>query len=69
MNAAPEHGDRYGRLTVLAKVKTKEGRRRYRVGCECGYSGTLARKSHLNSGRMTECFKCSMNRSANEADL
>jgi hypothetical protein len=52
-----EHGERYGKLTVIEKVKTKNGAR-WRVGCECGYSGLLVRANDLLKGRMTACLKC-----------
>ena len=61
MNLAPvelQHGERYGKLTVLAKVKTRRGWR-YRVGCDCGYSGMLLRARQLMKGRITACTKCS----------
>lgn len=52
-----EHGERYGKLRVLRKVSTKRGIR-YRVGCECGYSGMLLRAAQLMKGRVTACLKC-----------
>jgi len=42
-----EHGETFGKLRVIERVKTPAGRTRYRVGCECGYSGMLVRMSHL----------------------
>ena len=53
-----DHGERYGELTVLEQVITKKGRVRYRVGCECGYSGMLVRASHLMKGKVKSCLKC-----------
>jgi hypothetical protein len=53
-----EHGEKYGKLTVLGKVKTKNGVR-WRCGCVCGYSGMLVRTNDLLKGRVTSCLKCS----------
>ena len=55
-----EHGERYGQLTVLDKVKTSHGWR-YRVGCVCGYSLGLESAKRLMSGRITSCRKCRTN--------
>lgn len=52
-----EHGERYGKLTVLKEVRTKRGTR-YRVGCQCGYSGMLVKAKHLMEGRIGACLKC-----------
>lgn len=54
---ALEHGKIFGKLTVLGTVKTKRGNR-YRVGCECGYSGMLLRAAQLTKGSVTACLKC-----------
>ena len=53
-----ESGERYGKLTVLAKVKTAHGTR-YRVGCVCGNSKELHRAADLMKGKVTQCGKCS----------
>ena len=58
MNATPQHGDRFGRLTVLGVVPSKKRENRYRCGCTCGFSNVLVRAIHLNSGRVTACLKC-----------
>ena len=50
-----EHGERYGRLTVLGK--TPSGK--YRVGCECGFAGFKVRAKALMSGRVKACRRCS----------
>lgn len=52
-----EHGERFGKLKVLSQVRTKRGIR-YRVGCECGYSGMLLRAAQLMKGSVTACQKC-----------
>jgi len=52
-----EHNERYGQLTVLAKVKTAHGWR-YRVGCVCGYSAGLESAKRLMSGRIKACSRC-----------
>ena len=61
MNLKPltfDHAERYGKLRVLAKVKTKNGTR-WRCGCECGFSGLLVRATDLLKGRVKSCLKCS----------
>lgn len=50
-----EHGERYGRLTVLRPARY--GKSRYVVGCDCGWRMT-ARKSDLMKGRVKSCLKC-----------
>jgi ribosome-associated translation inhibitor RaiA len=52
------HGEKFGQLTVLGKVKTKNGVR-WRCGCRCGFSGVLVRTNDLLKGRVTSCLKCS----------
>lgn len=54
-----EHGDKFGNLTVLKKIRTPSGRTRYRVGCTCGNSSRLVRATDLTKGRVTACLKCS----------
>lgn len=64
MNLEPvelQHGERYGRLTVLEKVRTNLGWR-YRVGCVCGYSGMLLRAGQLMKGSVTACLFCALRR-------
>jgi phage-related protein len=53
------HGERFGKLKVLGreKLKNRSGWK-YRVGCECGYSGMLVRPQALMSGRVRSCVKC-----------
>lgn len=60
MNVTLEHGERYGKLTVLGRVDTDKGPK-YRVGCQCGYSGMLVRKNALMRGRVKSCVKCRAN--------
>lgn len=60
-----EHGDRYGKLTVLEQLRNYKGAIRYRVGCECGHSGMVVTVGALTSGRRTACVKCSGNAIAN----
>lgn len=55
MNLAPvtlEHGERYGKLTVLRKRDN-----RYSVGCECGFR-FLVRKNLLMKGAVKACPRC-----------
>lgn len=58
MNIVLHHGERYGKLPALDRVKTAHGLR-WRVGCVCGYSGMLVRTNELLKGRRTACLKCS----------
>lgn len=53
-----DHGERYGRLRVLGHVETKKHGIKWRVGCECGYSGMLVTANQLLKGRKTSCGKC-----------
>ena len=62
MNPAPvklDHGERYGKLTVLAKVKNYRGKTLYRCGCVCGFSSTFLTARKLMSGKVKACRKCS----------
>ena len=52
-----EKGEVYGKLTVLAKVKTKNGLK-WRCGCQCGFSGVLVRTNELLKGKIKACLKC-----------
>lgn len=56
------HGERYGTLTVLGEVKTKNGLK-YRVGCTCGYSKQLVKAGRFNRGQ-EKCVRRSMHQSA-----
>jgi hypothetical protein len=62
MQLAPtilEHGERYGKLTVLERVKSCDRRGgRYRCACECGYQGLVLRASQLMKGKVKACRKC-----------
>lgn len=49
-----EHGERYGKLTVLEKRPNGK----YRCGCTCGFSMVKARAKALTSGRVTSCRRC-----------
>lgn len=62
MNIAPptlEHGERYGKLTVLRKLVSKKRGPRYICGCECGCSKVKATANELLKGRVKACLKCS----------
>lgn len=48
-----EHGERYGKLTVLTKIKTARGTK-YRCGCTCGFSGVLLRAAQLMKGSVMD---------------
>lgn len=55
-----EHGERYGRLTVLERVESKRaGVNKYLCGCECGKRVTV-RRSKLMKGRVKDCGECSI---------
>ena len=59
MNAIPQSGDRYGKLTVLRKVESKKRGPKYACGCACGSRDLFyAKASELNSGRVTACKRC-----------
>lgn len=49
-----EHGDRFGKLTVLARVQTSHGPK-YRVGCECGMR-LLMKETALKKRKA--CVRC-----------
>lgn len=53
-----EHGERFGRLTVLGAVKTKKHGTRYRCGCACGNSGFLTKATRLMRGVDRSCGRC-----------
>jgi predicted SprT family Zn-dependent metalloprotease len=56
-----EHGTVFRHLTVLKQVTTsRRGNKRYRCGCICGYSGTIARGTDLRSGKVWACVKCKL---------
>lgn len=67
MNLAPielQHGERYGKLTVLRKVTLKPGvkrGRKYVCGCECG-GHVFAKARQLMRGEVTACLRCCANR-------
>lgn len=61
MQLAPtaiEHGERFGRLTVLRKITSKKRGPRYVCGCICGFSGFITTANELMRGRATACLKC-----------
>lgn len=61
MNLAPvtlEHGERFGKLTVLRKINSKKRGPRYVCGCACGFSGFIATANQLMRGRVKACLKC-----------
>lgn len=64
MSAAVElqHGERFGRLTVLRKVKAGRGFR-YSCGCDCG-KRCAPNATQLMKGRVKECWKCAKERAA-----
>jgi hypothetical protein len=52
-----EHGERFGKLTVLRRLETKRGIR-YRCGCVCGYQRVMVRAAQLMKGSVSACLKC-----------
>jgi predicted SprT family Zn-dependent metalloprotease len=61
VNLAPvtiEHGERFGKLTVIQKLTSKERGPRYRCGCACGFPWVYARAQQLMRGEVTSCLKC-----------
>ena len=53
-----EHGERYGKLTVLEKVISKERGPTYKCGCSCGFKYVFAKASELMRGRVKSCLGC-----------
>jgi hypothetical protein len=54
-----EHGERFGKLTVLRKVGRGDDRgAKYACGCACGFKPFFAKPSHLMSGRVKSCRRC-----------
>lgn len=61
MNLQPvtlEHGERFGKLTVLRKFTSKKRGPRYACGCACGVKYVIATANQLMKGRVTSCLKC-----------
>jgi hypothetical protein len=55
-----DHGERFGKLTVLEKIRSKKRSPKYRCGCVCGYSKVEATAQQLMRGRKTSCLKCAL---------
>lgn len=53
-----EHGERFGKLTVLRRVKKNRSGQRYKCGCVCGSKDTVASATALMKGRITCCRAC-----------
>lgn len=70
VNLAPvelEHGERYGKLTVLRKVMAPAGKKRgpkWMCGCDCGNTRAVKTRQ-LMRGEVTACVRC-MSRCAKE---
>lgn len=58
------HGERYGKLTVLRKIKSHGGWQ-YRCGCECGNSKTIVTAKKLMKDKVRACANCRNSTSAN----
>lgn len=61
MNLAPialEHGERFGKLTVLEKLTSKNRGPRYRCGCVCGCQKVVTTARKLMRGEVKSCLKC-----------
>jgi len=61
MNLAPvnlEYGERFGKLTVLRKIKSKKRGPRYACGCTCGFQNVIVTANQLMRGRVKACLKC-----------
>lgn len=52
-----EHGERYGKLTVLYKCSSDKRGPKYRVGCACGHRLKVSAKK-LMRGEVKECRRC-----------
>lgn len=53
-----EHGERFGKLTVLRKITSKDHGPRYQCGCVCGCRKVFARARQLMRGEVTSCLRC-----------
>lgn len=53
-----EHGERFGKLTVLRKLKSEKRGPRYVCGCACGFKNLIASANQLMRGRVKACLKC-----------
>ena len=56
--ATLEHGERFGKLTVLRRTKLQRSGQNYRCGCVCGSKNTIASAEALMKGRVTQCKAC-----------
>lgn len=68
MNLHPvtlEHGEVFGKLTVLRKLESKERGPRYVCGCVCGFQNVRASAKQLMRGKVKSCLKCRTHLSAN----
>lgn len=59
-------GIKYGKLTVLKKIKSDNKNTFWKCICECGRE-TIVSASHLQSGHTKSCGKCSRNGNNNPA--
>lgn len=67
MNLAPivlEHGERFGSLTVIETVISKQRGKKYRCGCICGNAFFYAKARQLMRGEVKECARCSKGKAA-----
>ncbi len=53
-----EHGERFGKLTVLRRLDSEKRGPRYICGCVCGFKNVRASANELMKGRVTACLKC-----------
>jgi hypothetical protein len=53
-----EHGEVFGKLTVLRKIVSKERGPRYVCGCICGSKKRIATANQLMKGTVKSCLKC-----------
>ncbi len=53
-----EHGERFGKLTVLRKYTSKKRGPRYACGCSCGCTKVTATANELLKGRVKACLRC-----------
>ena len=60
-----EHGERYGKLTVLRK--TPSGK--YLVGCACGFSGIKVSAKKLMRGEVKSCRSCATSAKRNHQQI
>lgn len=53
-----EHGERYGKLTVLEKVISRKRGPKYKCGCACGFQPIYLKARQIMKGEIKSCHRC-----------